>query len=400
MAAAPPVPIRIYASQARLTEDFVWARKGRTERLVSALDASNPSIAVPAAAVFTILGRVSPVNFFTGMTGNVLAIDGVRVLEKAKYTLQLVNHIKGHADFNFVRESFIVFQRQISKSSRQEDFICEDRFRFTKDVFTPLAWSLMFLWSRLMGFKAGSPLDPAMQTWTGPSGLAEHLEKMKSTHKVNRLTVLDLEGLPVAPFDIRDEIDGQVVEIDFHFTHNYIKSANKDNFTAEVVEIRMKAEIDEEWEAMKPKKLAPIFEARVPEVLVKDKERESGEFKTKLRGETEDEWTAPHKVGSDTSTVESESTLGTVAETHQGSGLGPNGSGSGSSAQNVEDVQEVAVEVGGAAGSRSELGGFRDNTHVAIGSSGRNAKRKTSDAGSQGAEALKKIRIMPLAKAR
>ncbi|KAJ7575015.1 hypothetical protein C8J56DRAFT_1063910 [Mycena floridula] len=378
--------MRIYASQARLTEDFVWARKGRTERLVSASDASNLLIAVPAAAVFTILGRVSPVNFFTGMTGNVLAIDSVRVLEKAKYTLQLVNHIKGHADFDFIRESFLVFQRQISKSSRQEDFICNDRFRFTKDVFTPLA---------------GSPLDPTMQTWTGPLGLAEHLEKMKSTHKVNRLTVLDLEGLPVAPFDVGDEIDGQVVEIDFHFTHNYIKSANKDNFTAEMIEIRMKVEVDEEYEAMKPKKLAPVFEARVPEVLVKDKDKESGEFKTKLRGETEDEWTAPHKVGSDTSTVELESTLETVTDTHRGSDLGPNGSVSGSSAQGVQDVQEVALETEGAAGSRAQLGGTEQDVLPSTRSSGRNSKQKASDAGGQGGtEALKKIRIVPLTKAR
>ncbi|KAJ7573099.1 hypothetical protein C8J56DRAFT_904229 [Mycena floridula] len=361
---------------ARLTEDFVWARKGRTERLVSASDASNPLIAVPAAAVFTILGRVSPVNFFTGMTGNVLAIDGVRVLEKAKYTLQLVNHIKGHADFDFIRVSFLVFQRQISKSSRQEDFICNDRFRFTKDVFTLL-------------------------TWTGPLGLAEHLEKMKSTRKVNRLTVLDLEGLPVAPFDVQDEIDGQVVEIDFHFTHNYIKSANKDNFMAEMIEIRMKVEVDEEYEAMKPKKLAPVFEARVPEVLVKDKDKESGEFKTKLRGETEDKWTAPHKVGSDTSTVELESTLETVADTHRGSDLGPNGSVSGSSAQGVQDVQEVALETEGAAGSRAQLGGTEQDVLPSTRSSGRNSKWKASDVGGQGGtDALKKIRIVPLTKAR
>ncbi|KAJ7584508.1 hypothetical protein C8J56DRAFT_893161 [Mycena floridula] len=179
---------------------------------------------------------------------------------------------------------------------------------------------------------------------------------------------------PGHPPNVQDEVDGQVVEINFHFTHNYIKSVNKDNFMAEVVEIWIKVEIDEEYEAMKTKKLVPIFKAQMPEVLVKDKEKKSEEFKTKLRGETEDEYT------------------------QQGTSLGPDGS---SSTQNLEDIQEVAVETEGAAVLGAQLGGTEQEVlpSTCAWSSGRNVKQKTSDAGAT-REALKKIRIVLLMKAR
>ncbi|KAJ7599156.1 hypothetical protein C8J56DRAFT_1040039 [Mycena floridula] len=275
MASLASIPVPISAAQA-----------------LSASDASNPSIAVPAAAVFTITGKVSPVNFFTWMMGNVLAIDRVRMLEKAKYTVQLMNHIEGHADFDFVRENFTTFQNQI-------------------DVFMPLA---------------GAPLDPVMQTWTGPAGLKENLDKLKGMHKVNCLEVLDLDGLPVAPFDIRDKMEGRLVEIDFHFQHMFISSVSKDNFTAEIVQIWLKKEIDEESERYKPKKLAPVFETRPPKLADKGEPKETKEFRTLVRGELEYDhggFAGPSATGNlaKESSDDGSSTLGSVGD-NQGSAQG------------------------------------------------------------------------------
>ncbi|KAJ7583340.1 hypothetical protein C8J56DRAFT_1055103 [Mycena floridula] len=356
MAAPSNLTIPVSAAQARLSDSFVWARKGRIDRLVSATDASNTSIAVPPPAVFTITGRVSPVNFFTGMTGNVLTVDGIRVLEKAKYTVQLMNHTNGHADFGFIRENFSILQNQIAKSSKQEDFICEDRFRFMKDVFSPLA---------------GAPLDPTMQTWTGPARLKSSLDDMKATHRVHVLNVLDLEGLPVAPFDIRDEIEAQLVEIDFHFQHQYIGSVGKDNFNAEIVEIRVVKERDEEFKAKKAIKMAPVFNAVRAELVVKEKGKEKEkEFRTLLPGEIDD------------------------TDKASGSAVDPDGKieGSESGASTLESAAEIQAGVASVEhGLRVEAG-----VQGATRSSGR--KRRVSETNGLATGKVKKIRIAPLPK--
>ncbi|KAJ7584043.1 hypothetical protein C8J56DRAFT_1028057 [Mycena floridula] len=101
------------------------------------------------------------------------------------------------------------------------------------------------------------------------------------------------------------------------------------------------------------------------------------------------------EVGSETSTMESENR-------GQGSSVG---SGDGLGVVNVQGVDSVAVEADAVVLSATipaaSVSMPEQEIHSSTRSSGRNAKRRTSDAGGQGgSEALKKIKIAPLMKAR
>ncbi|KAJ7572424.1 hypothetical protein C8J56DRAFT_905628 [Mycena floridula] len=128
----------------------------------------------------------------------------------------------------------------------------------------------------------------------------------------------------------------------------------------------------------------------------------------KFRGETEDDsvdirmGVVAQEVGSETSTVESESTLESAEDCGQGSSVG---SGDGLGVVNVQGVDSVAIGadavVLSATISAASVSMLEQEIHSSTRSSGRNAKRRTSDAGGQGgSEALKKIKIAPLMKAR
>ncbi|KAJ7576395.1 hypothetical protein C8J56DRAFT_1062102 [Mycena floridula] len=147
-------------------------------------------------------------------------------MDKAKYTF----HIEaGGTDiqqtaFNDGYQHIDSFQNRCAKSDMHDDHLVDGRLRFTKNVFSPLA---------------GAPINPAMQTWMGPERVQHAVDALKGTHQVHSLLVYDIDGSVIQPINIRDAMEGSLVEVIYNLKHWYIESARKDSFTADIVSVRI-----------------------------------------------------------------------------------------------------------------------------------------------------------------
>ncbi|KAJ7576397.1 hypothetical protein C8J56DRAFT_1062104 [Mycena floridula] len=78
-----------------------------------------------------------------------------------------------------------------------------------------------------------------MQTWMGPERVQHAVDALKGTHQVHSLLVYDIDGSVIQPINIRDAMEGSLVEVIYNLKHWYIESARKDSFTADIVSVRI-----------------------------------------------------------------------------------------------------------------------------------------------------------------
>ncbi|KAJ7589799.1 hypothetical protein C8J56DRAFT_1047964 [Mycena floridula] len=149
------------------------------------------------------------------MTGNVVSLERkVRKMDKAKYTF----HIEaGGMDiqqtaFNDRYQHIDSFQNWCAKSDVHDDHLVDGRLRFTKNVFSPL---------------------------TGPERVQHAVDTLKATHRVHSLLVYDIDSSVVQPINIRDAMEGSLMEVIYNLKHWYIESARKDSFTADIVSVQI-----------------------------------------------------------------------------------------------------------------------------------------------------------------